>query len=396
MTTISLVATDQLLSVALQPKVASGDKNSVELHVDFDSEWDGYGKSAVFFTEDNKTVYEVVMTDGNCVIPHEVLAKAGTLYIGVRGVNTDNAVKTSSLVKYKIVEGAPSGDGTTVEPTLDVYQQLLVAYSQANARVNALVASHNSEGEETYRLDIYGDGTAWITIRSNGVNAFCTVSIPGIFGMGATRTYKLPEHFVPPYAHYEYDGDIELCIANEFDGYTTLTLKNKNQTEAKDGVWFQFVYSLEAVYVPKEVVDIRVGADGTIYETAGEAVRAQFRQVSGQGSGGAVSDEKIAAAVEAYMKNHPAPVASIATIYLPAAAWVGSFENLYSQVVDVPGVTKNSQVDLTPSVEQLSIFYNKSVAFVAENEDGVVTVYAIGQKPENDYTIQVTITEVSA
>lgn len=89
------------------------------------------------------------------------------------------------------------------------------------------------------------------------------------------------------------------------------------------------------------------------------------------------------------------PVASIATISLPAAAWIGSFENLYSQVVDVPGVTKNSQVDLTPSVEQLSVFYNKSVAFVAENRDGVVTVYAVGQKPDNDYTMQVTVTEVN-
>lgn len=107
-----------------------------------------------------------------------------------------------------------------------------------------------------------------------------------------------------------------------------------------------------------------------------------------------VADEKIAAAVEAYMKNHPASVASIASVSLLASAWVGS-GNLYSQVVDVPGVTKNSQVDLTPSVEQLSVFYNKSVAFVAENRDGVVTVYAIGQKPDNDYTMQVTVTEVN-
>lgn len=73
--------------------------------------------------------------------------------------------------------------------------------------------------------------------------------------------------------------------------------------------------------------------------------------------------------------------------------WVGD-ASPYSQVVNIEGVTVNSQVDLTPSVEQLAIFYDKDLAFVTENEDGVVTVYAIGQKPENDYTIQVTITEV--
>lgn len=83
----------------------------------------------------------------------------------------------------------------------------------------------------------------------------------------------------------------------------------------------------------------------------------------------------------------------ISQVTLLAANWVGS-GNLYSQVVSIAGVTANSQVDLTPSVEQLVIFYEKSLALVAENEDGVVIVYAIGQKPENDYTIQVTITEV--
>ena len=74
--------------------------------------------------------------------------------------------------------------------------------------------------------------------------------------------------------------------------------------------------------------------------------------------------------------------------------WVAT-GSYYSQVVTVEGATENSQVDLTPSVEQLAIFYQKDLAFVTENEDGVVTVYAIGQKPENDYTIQVTITEVA-
>lgn len=88
------------------------------------------------------------------------------------------------------------------------------------------------------------------------------------------------------------------------------------------------------------------------------------------------------------------PNVRIASVKLTASAWAGS-GSLYSQVVSIDDITKNSQVDLTPSVEQLAIFYDKSLAFVAENEDGIVTVYAIGQKPENDYTIQVTVTEVS-
>ena len=85
--------------------------------------------------------------------------------------------------------------------------------------------------------------------------------------------------------------------------------------------------------------------------------------------------------------------AKIAYVDLPSANWVGDVSP-YSQVVQIDGVTENSQVDLTPSIEQLVVFYEKDLGFVTENEDGVVTVYAIGQKPENDYTIQVTITEV--
>ena len=86
-------------------------------------------------------------------------------------------------------------------------------------------------------------------------------------------------------------------------------------------------------------------------------------------------------------------VPRISTVALPASAWTGA-DSLYSQVVTIPGITEHSKVDLLPSVEQLAIFYNKNVAFVTENDDGVVTVYAIGDKPLLDYTMQVSITEV--
>lgn len=88
-----------------------------------------------------------------------------------------------------------------------------------------------------------------------------------------------------------------------------------------------------------------------------------------------------------------APLPRIVNIRILADAWIGT-ESPYSQVVEVEGATEYSQVDLTPSVEQLTIFYEKDLAFVTENEDGVVTVFAIGQKPANDYIMQATVTEV--
>ena len=78
-----------------------------------------------------------------------------------------------------------------------------------------------------------------------------------------------------------------------------------------------------------------------------------------------------------------------------ADAWKGA-TSPYSQVVTVNDVSMNSKVDLQPSVEQLEIFHDKDIAFSTENDGGVVTVYVVGDKPTNDYTIQATISEVVA
>lgn len=87
--------------------------------------------------------------------------------------------------------------------------------------------------------------------------------------------------------------------------------------------------------------------------------------------------------------------ARIGYVTLLASKWVGT-ASPYSQVVTVDGatVTEKSQVDLKLTDEQVIRFTEKKLTFTTENDGGVVTVKAIGQKPLNDYTIQVTITEV--
>ena len=85
---------------------------------------------------------------------------------------------------------------------------------------------------------------------------------------------------------------------------------------------------------------------------------------------------------------------TIGVATLLAEKWEGDADP-YKQVVTIEGVTKRSMVTLNPSVEQLAIFHDKDLAFVTENDNGIVTVYAIGDKPENDYTVQVSITEVN-
>lgn len=87
--------------------------------------------------------------------------------------------------------------------------------------------------------------------------------------------------------------------------------------------------------------------------------------------------------------------AKISTVTLLAEGWVGT-ESPYHQEIAVSGATEHSKIEINPSVEQLAIFHEKDIAFVVENEDGVITVYCVGQKPTNDYTVQVTVTEVLA
>ena len=107
-----------------------------------------------------------------------------------------------------------------------------------------------------------------------------------------------------------------------------------------------------------------------------------------------IVDEQARADIENLKQGNGSSSWRVAEVTLLAANWVTG-ANWHSQVVNIAGITEYSQVDLTPSIEQLAIFHDKDLAFVTENEDGVVTVYALGDKPTNDYTMQVTIKEVN-
>ena len=73
--------------------------------------------------------------------------------------------------------------------------------------------------------------------------------------------------------------------------------------------------------------------------------------------------------------------------------YVGKY---YGQVVEVKGatVTEKSMIDLQLTPEQLVIFQEKDLAFMMVNDNTEVTIYCIGQIPQNNYTIQVSVTEV--
>lgn len=159
MTVINLMAADQLLTATQAPPIAAGDIDTVQIQVDFDELWTAFAKSAVFHTNKKPEVYEMLLDEGGCcTVPAEVLAEECNLFIGVRGVDGAR-IKTTTLVKYKINTGAPCGNTTTIEPTPDMYQQMLTACGDAmESASEAKAAAAAAEAAAAEEVDkIIGD-----------------------------------------------------------------------------------------------------------------------------------------------------------------------------------------------------------------------------------------------
>ena len=183
------------------------------------------------------------------------------------------------------------------------------------------------------------------------------------------------------------------------DGYTVDNVVIKPQLEISSVATEYTPYvDVSTVKVNRNGEEFSVAADGTVEgitsiapsmtintDTAGTIVEVEYNRDS----------NKVYKELYDFLEQGEltGPAARITDVKLLASAWTGT-ASPYSQVVTIEGVTANTQADLTPSAAQLAIFHNKDLAFVTENENGVVTVYAIGQKPTNDYTIQATLTEV--
>lgn len=71
----------------------------------------------------------------------------------------------------------------------------------------------------------------------------------------------------------------------------------------------------------------------------------------------------------------------------------------YKQIIPIDGVTSRTKLNLQPDAIMLAEFQKLNLVFVAENEiDGAtseneITVYSIGDKPLDSYTMQATIVE---
>ena len=381
-------------------QLASGSCNVVQIRFTFDElhdpTWTGFGKTAVFYRRKDE-VYHVLLVDNIATVPLEVLAEEGFFYFGLMGSKGD-AIHTTEVVRLTVRQGAITTP--TIEPedyTPNIYEQLLEAYHVQQTRLNELVAMRGTAGATRYPLqDEYITEGSIVTNGNSAAVYFIIDGLTLMEGSGHYTDINIPPNLTPLFnvtegrvgkldLIVEYPGleawivpsfysELEIDDADAWDGWSRIRIYNNgNDTANVYGARCYGFYDLATPF-NSEVADARVDFRGKTWPTLGDHLRGLLAELLDAGGG------------------RPSFVTDV-TLY--ANKWVGS-ASPYSQVVTVNGATKQSQVDLTPSVEQLSIFHSKDLAFVTENEDGVITVYAIGQKPTNNYTIQATVTEVIA
>lgn len=119
-----LTANKVNMNVLQKETVTSGSVNVYLCEFDFNSDWDGLEKTAVFQSGDNKV--SVLLTTDQCQIPWEVLQNPRrTLEVGVYGTKSGNVVLPTIWASLgTIKEGVYPGDASQ-PPTPGVYDQIL-------------------------------------------------------------------------------------------------------------------------------------------------------------------------------------------------------------------------------------------------------------------------------
>lgn len=155
----SLFAKKNVLTVNQREVVTSGSVNVYEVQFQFDSEWDGLEKTAVFRAGDC-TVSTLLDETETCIIPWEVFQDAKrTLYAGVYGTKNGNTVLPTIWASLgEIKQGCEPGESTQ-PPTPSVYEQILAEIGDLDSLATSAKDSLVSAINELYYSGGGGGGT---------------------------------------------------------------------------------------------------------------------------------------------------------------------------------------------------------------------------------------------
>lgn len=118
--TLKFYVKNQTLVQHEHAQPASGSKNYLYAEFKFSREWTGIAKTAVFESSDGTRRYHMLLENGRCAVPTEVIADGG-FYLSVFGGNRI----TSTRIYINVSDSGVTDGLTPPEPTDDIYDQIV-------------------------------------------------------------------------------------------------------------------------------------------------------------------------------------------------------------------------------------------------------------------------------
>ena len=216
MLTINAKLEGHQLTITGTPQLAADSARVDRVKFDFDDEWTGFSRVALFWGSDGEDPYAVAVDgQGYAVIPWETIQEKGRMRFGVYGIKGTSRI-TSTVLKYQIQDGAwsasPANPGeitptmleqlqATVNAKLEQMDDRLAEFDAAvetffphRGGVGALVTVEGTVEASPAGLTIYGRSVQDGTPAPDAPAAIVTAGENGSIEMHSTNGSLLTPH----------------------------------------------------------------------------------------------------------------------------------------------------------------------------------------------------------